>query len=240
MSGGVERRTIYDGRFEFSVDTDLQKLIGWTGGKTHVTVFQIQNTKAGIAEYAGSIADPSNIDALQTTRLFTAWFEQSFNDVVSLRIGQLAADDEFFTSDTAGGLINGTFGWASILAANMLHGGPAYPLAAPGVRAKFTPGGDFTVLAAVFTGDPPGPIAARLTGTTSIRRPATATAPTLSRSTAARCGWAKCNTPSIKASTPSACRASTSSAPGTRPPLSPISISGSARAATCSRSPTVR
>jgi porin len=156
LSGGVERRTLYGGRLEFSLDTDLQKLIGWTGGKTHVTVYQIQNTKGGIAEYAGSIADPSNIDALRTTRLFTAWFEQSFNDVASLRVGQLAADDEFFTSDTAGGLIDGTFGWASNLAANMLHGGPAYPLAAPGVRAKFTPGGDFTVLAAVFTGDPAG------------------------------------------------------------------------------------
>ena len=156
LSGGVERRTVYDGRLDFSVDTDLQKLIGWTGGKTHVTVFQIQNTKAGIDEYAGSIADPSSIDALRTTRLYTAWFEQSFNDVASLRIGQLAADDEFFTSETAGGLINGTFGWASNLAANILHGGPSDPMAAPGVRAKFTPAGDFTVLAAVFTGDPVG------------------------------------------------------------------------------------
>ena len=52
----------------------------------------------------------------------------------SLRIGQLAADDEFLTSATSGGLINGTFGWAAMLAANMISGGPAYPLATPGVR----------------------------------------------------------------------------------------------------------
>lgn len=156
VSGGLQKRGVYDGLVEFRVNTDLQKLVGWTGGRTQVSVFQIQNTKGGIAEYAGSIADPSSIDARQTTRLFTAWFEQSFGHVAWLRIGQLAADSEFFWSETAGALINGTFGWGNILSANILHGGPAYPLAAPGVRAKFTPGGDFTVLAAVFTGDPAG------------------------------------------------------------------------------------
>jgi porin len=155
-SGGLERKTSYEGRFEFSVDTDLQKLIGWTGGSTHVTVFQIHNSGHNIGEHAGAIADPSNIDALATTRLFTAWFEQNFNDRVSVRAGQLAADDEFLTSDTAGGLINGTFGWAGIMAANITNGGPAYPLAAPGVRVKVNPTEQLSVLGAVFAGDPAG------------------------------------------------------------------------------------
>lgn len=53
-------------------------------------------------------------------------------------------------------MINGSFGWGNILAANMLHGGPAYPLAAPGVRLKVTPNENLSVLAAVFTGDPAG------------------------------------------------------------------------------------
>ena len=81
VSGGLQKRGVYDGLVEFRVNTDLQKLVGWTGGRTQVSVFQIQNTKGGIAEYAGSIADPSSIDARQTTRLFTAWFEQSFGHV---------------------------------------------------------------------------------------------------------------------------------------------------------------
>jgi porin len=155
-SGGIERGTSYEGRFEFSVDTDLEKLIGWTGGSTHFTIFQIHNSGQNIGERAGAIADPSNIDALPTTRLFTAWFEQNFNDVVSVRAGQLAADDEFLTSETAGGLINGTFGWAGIMAANITNGGPAYPLAAPGVRVKVNPTANLSVLGAVFAGDPAG------------------------------------------------------------------------------------
>ena len=157
LSGGVRRQASYEGRLEFSVDTNLEKLTGWSGASTHVTVYNIHNGGRVAADNTGSIADPSNIDALATTRLFTAWFQQNFaNDAVSLRLGQIAADDEFIGSPTAGGLINGTFGWAGILAANMTSGGPAYPLATPGVRLALKPSDELTVLAAVFAGDPAG------------------------------------------------------------------------------------
>jgi porin len=156
LSGGINRAGSYEGRAEFSVDADLEKLIGWTGGTAHVTVFNIHSSRNNVAANVGSIADPSNIDALSTTRLFTAWFEQNFADRFSVRAGQLAADDEFITSLTAGGLINGTFGWAGVLAANMTNGGPAYPLATPGVRVKAMPTENLSVLAAVFSGDPAG------------------------------------------------------------------------------------
>ena len=157
LSSGVSRRASYEGRLEFSVDTDLQKLLGWTGATTHFTLYQIHNSGHNVAENVGSITDPSNIDALPTTRLFTAWFEQSFNEWFSVRVGQLAGDDEFITSPTAGGLINGTFGWASILAADMRSGGPAYPLATPGARLKINATNNLTLLAAVYSGDPAGP-----------------------------------------------------------------------------------
>jgi porin len=157
LSGGLHRRASYEGRGELSVDTDLQKLIGWTGGSTHVTVFNIHNGSwFNAADNVGSITDVSNIDARATTRLFTAWYEQSFRERFSVRIGQIAGDGEFFTSDTAGGLINGTFGWANIFGSNMISGGPAYPLATPGVRVQVKASEHINVLAAVFSGDPAG------------------------------------------------------------------------------------
>ncbi len=157
LSGGIRHATSYEGRAEFTIDTDLDKLIGWTGASTHVAAFNIHDGGRNAADNVGSIADPSNIDALATTRLFTAWLQQNFyNDMISIRIGQLAGDDEFLTSETAGGLINGTFGWAGILAANMTNGGPAYPLATPGVRLQLEPMDRLTILSAVFSGDPAG------------------------------------------------------------------------------------
>ena len=136
LSGGHRARArSYEGRFEFSVDTDLQKLIGWTGATTHVTVYQIHNGGHNAADNVGSIADPSNIDALPTTRLFTAWFQQNcFDDRSRCASASSRPTTNSSPAPTAGGLINGTFGWAGILAANMLSGGPAYPLATPGAR----------------------------------------------------------------------------------------------------------
>ena len=88
-------------------------------------------------------------------------------------------------------MINGTFGWAGILGANMLSGGPAYPLATPGVRVAVKPTDQITALPRCSPAIRPAPIA------TTFRRPAIATAPP-SALPAARCGWANCNTRSIR------------------------------------------
>lgn len=156
LRGGVKRDTSYEGRLDLQIDADLEKLIGWTGGKTQVRAFHIHKSQYNAAEFVGSIADPSNIDATPTNRLFTAWFQQEFDKIASIRVGQLAADDEFLTSQTAGGLINGTFGWATMMAANLPSGGPAYPLATPGARLQINLSESFSLLGAVFSGDPAG------------------------------------------------------------------------------------
>ena len=156
LRGGLKRGTSYEGRGDGIVNTDLEKLIGWTGGSTHVRAFQIHKYRQNAADLVGSIADPSNIDATSTTRLFTAWFQQDFGKAGSIRVGQLAADDEFLTSTTAGGLINGTFGWATMLASNLPSGGAAYPLATPGARLQINLTESFQLLAGAFSGDPAG------------------------------------------------------------------------------------
>jgi porin len=158
LSGGLHERPSYVGRLEFSVDTDLQKLIGLQGASTHVTVYQIHDIDGVNAESnVGALADPSNVDALPTTRLFTAWYQQELaNGRLSLRIGQLAADDEFMISSTAARMLNATWGWPVGFSANLPSTGPVYPLAAPGVRAKYDATKDVSVLAALFSGNPAG------------------------------------------------------------------------------------
>ena len=156
LSGGLKRGTTYEGLLAVQVDTNLYKLVGWTGATTHVEVFQIHNVNnRNAADFAGSLADPSNIDALRATRLYTAWFQQEFAPFGSIRIGQFAAD-EFFASTTALGLINGTFGWPTVMDANLPSGGPADPLATPGARLQINPSDRVSLLAAVFSGDPAG------------------------------------------------------------------------------------
>src|SRR5450432_799212 len=158
LAGGFRQGVSYEHRFELSFDLDLDKAFGWSGGSAHTTFYQIGHANGlPAANYVGSIADPSNIEALPATRLFTAWFQQNFfDDKVSLRVGQIAADDEFLISPTATNLINSTFGYATLLAANQLQGGPVYPLATPGVRLQLKPTEQIAILSAVFSGAPAG------------------------------------------------------------------------------------
>lgn len=156
-SGGVKRGAIHFGRLDLSVDADLDKLVGWTGGRFYANAFLIYGR--GLSRNnVMNLATISEIEALPDQRLYNAYFEQSFfNDRLNIRAGQQAADVEFFDSETDDLFINGTFGWPAIKASNLPAGGPAPPIAVPGVRVKAALSDQVTAYAAVFNGDPSGP-----------------------------------------------------------------------------------
>lgn len=155
-SGGFEQSAHYDGRLELFVNMDMRKMVGWKGLCFHANAYQIHGTSI-TAENLGALMPVSFIEATPATRLFEVWFEQSFGEMASVRIGQLAADSEFLLSEGGGYFINGTWGWPSITAADLPSGGPAYPLATPGVRLQLKPTDALTTRVAVFNGDPVGP-----------------------------------------------------------------------------------
>ncbi len=110
VSGGTGRGAIHLGRFDFSVDADLEKLFGWTGGRFVANAFEIYG-RGLTRNYVHNLATISEIEALPEARLYTAYFEQSFyNNALNIRVGQQAADVEFFDSETDDLFINGTFG----------------------------------------------------------------------------------------------------------------------------------
>lgn len=156
-TGGVARGAIHFGRLDLSVDADLDKLVGWTGGRFYANAFVIYGR--GLSRnYVHNLATISEIEALPDQRLYNAYFEQSFFDGrLSIRAGQQAADVEFFDSETDDLFINGTFGWPAIKASNLPAGGPAPPIAVPGIRLKATLSDQVTLFGAVFNGDPSGP-----------------------------------------------------------------------------------
>ncbi|HZT87484.1 MAG TPA: carbohydrate porin [Stellaceae bacterium] len=157
VTGGVRRGAVYEGQLGVSLDADLGKLVGWPGAKAHVNAIEIHGSGPSADLLGGNLMTVSNIEARPTLRLYALWLEQNFaDDRLSVRIGQLAADAEFITSNTAGGLINGTFGWPLLTAADTRGGGPAYPLPQPGVRLQAKSAEDVTVRAALFSAQPGG------------------------------------------------------------------------------------
>ncbi len=159
VSGGTSCGAIHLGRFEFSVDADLDKLVGWTGGRFFANTYEIYG-RGLTRNYIHNLATISETEALPDARLYMAYFEQSFyNNALNIRIGQQAADVEFFDSETDDLFINGTFGWPAIKASNLPAGGPAPPIGALGIRVKAALSDRITAFGAVFNGNParPGP-----------------------------------------------------------------------------------
>ena len=154
-SGGIRRGAIYDGRLDFGVDADLEKLFGWSGTKFHANV--INNHGDGLSrEYLGNLMTVSNIEAINHTRLYELWIEKTFGNV-ALRFGQFGADVEFDNSKYAGSLLNAAFGWPPISSVDLPAGGPAFPLSALGVRARAKFSDQLTLLLAMFDGNAAGP-----------------------------------------------------------------------------------
>lgn len=156
VSGGVERSAHYAGLLEMYADIDLETLAGWRGLSLRASGYQIHGTSIS-GENLASLAAVSNVEAYPSTRLFELWLEQRLlDDRVAIRIGQVAADAEFFAADGGGYFINSTFGWTAISSDNVPVGGPIYPIATPGARVSFEPNDNLKLMAGVWNGDPVG------------------------------------------------------------------------------------
>ena len=148
ISGGLKRGTVYEGRLNLAIDADLQKLIGVDQLTFHANMFQIHG--GGLSR--GSLQNlfvVSGIEALPSTRLYEAYFEKQWGTKrVSLKVGQLAADSEFFNTKYTDVLTNASMGWPAITSTDLPSGGPSPPLAAMGARVLVNVTEQLSVLAA--------------------------------------------------------------------------------------------
>jgi porin len=155
--GGIKQATIYQGLLATTLTLDLEKLANWPGASLYAEGYQISGR--GLSRTSvGNLLAISNIEALASTRLVDLWLQQEFLErKASLRIGQIALDDEFYISQYSANFINSTFGCPDLLSVDLSSGGPCYPFAAPGVRLRAAPTTGLTISAAVFNGNPAPP-----------------------------------------------------------------------------------
>ena len=164
VSGGIRQGALYGGKLEAAVSANLEKLIGWQGLSFFSNAFQIHRTSGPRDEHFTSLITISNIEAFSSTRLSELWFEQKFfDDRFSIRFGQLTTDAEFFISDYSRMFISSD--WPTIMGANVPSGGPAYPLATPGIRWKFDANAHWSMLLGLYNGDPGNQATVNRTGT---------------------------------------------------------------------------
>jgi len=157
-AGGVRQGVIYEGLTQFGIGVDTEKVFGLVGGTFNATGYQIHGRGLSQNALGNNLNTVSSLEAPRGTLLFELWYEQVLLDKkLAIRVGQLAADQEFMISQYAGLFLNHTFGWSTFPSTDLPSGGPAFPLATLGVRLKYIPRDDLSLLFGVFNGDPAGP-----------------------------------------------------------------------------------
>jgi porin len=164
LRGGLKTGGTYDGLTTVTLGLDTQKAFNLPGGTFNVSALQIHGRN--LSEYnLGTLNTASGIEAQDTTRLWELWYQQSFlNKRVDVKVGQQSIDQEFMVSQYAATFINTMFGWPGLPSYDMPSGGPAYPLAALGVRVRGQITPSLTGLFGVYDGDPLGNDPKSLTG----------------------------------------------------------------------------
>ncbi len=149
--GGLRQGGIYEGYAKFGVGLNLERALGWEGSTLYANLLY-PHGESLTQNYVRDLNGVSNIDGYDSIRLYKFWFQKNFSgDRFSFRIGQIAADKEFFTSASAGVFINNAFGTPAVFSQNIT--GPIYPVSAPGVRLRWEPTTAFSLRMAAFSGD---------------------------------------------------------------------------------------
>ena len=156
-TGGRATGLIYEGATNLSVDVDMEKAIGISGGTMRISALQIHGRGLS-TNYVSNLNVISSAEATRATRLYELWYQQTFfGGAADIRVGQQSADLEFAISSYGGLFVNASFGWPTSFAVSLPGGGPAYPLGVLGARLRVRPRDDTTVLLAVFNGSPAPP-----------------------------------------------------------------------------------
>jgi porin len=152
--GGRQTGVRHDGFGDLGIDADLERIAGWRGGAFRVRWISYHGGKPSedlVGQFAAQNLSGTETEA-SSFRFYTIFFEQSlFDDKLTVKVGQLAADDDFMLSRVGGELMNATFGDVSSLPDGI--SAPVYPIAAPGLYLELRPTEELFARIGAYTGD---------------------------------------------------------------------------------------
>ena len=151
VTGSQEHHLTYFGRFRFTTDIDFNKLSGFDGELFFSPIWQYgQNLSA---QYLHTNTLTSSIAGPNSVRIDQFWYQQGlFDDMLKIKVGQVAAVNEFGATDFFDILFNDELGYAPNAIFNTKQ--PFSPAGKPGIvfwgdLSDITPG--LYAKAGVFT-----------------------------------------------------------------------------------------
>lgn len=126
----------------------------WSGGTA--MIYLLSNTGTDPSTFVGDAQVSSNIEAYDSQRLYEFWYNQVLaDDKIEILVGLHDLNSEFYTNDCAGLFNNSSFGIGADVASNAPIS--VFNLTAPGLRIKYTPRENISILGAIYDGDPGDP-----------------------------------------------------------------------------------
>jgi porin len=150
-SGGARQGVVSDGLVNLALDFDLEKMTAGDvdGLIIHANALYLYGPSLS-KEDVGDLSGTTSISGYNTIRLQELWLEKSFlNQRLSIRIGNMAVDNEFFQSPSSALFVNNTFVDFALFGDNIINA-PLFPVASPGVRLKLMPTSNTYVMAGVY------------------------------------------------------------------------------------------
>jgi porin len=152
-SDTVNGRARYLDSTSFTLDLNLAELTGHTGPILHADLNITSGASAN--DDIGTLQGVDNIESgRERTRIYELWAEQGFFDgKFSARAGFQEINSEFNATDSAGMLLNASFGLTPELSGTGSNGPSTYPSTAPSLRLFAAVNESVDVLAAAFNAD---------------------------------------------------------------------------------------
>lgn len=152
--GGREKGFRYTGSWEGDLDIDAEKLLSWKGTKFHLS-FIWGMGKSLSQNDIGNQFEVSNVFIGDSFWLWELYWEQSFfEDVINIRIGRLAAEEDFAFSPLYDNFVSAIIDDIPITFTLNEPGFSSQPAAYWGVRTKVKPNEKFYVMGGIYNSDP--------------------------------------------------------------------------------------
>jgi porin len=156
VTGGIHTGADYDGVLGFGLGVNTAKAFGWPGGIFNISGYELRGRDLS-TDNLYTLQTASSFEALDTTRLWELWYQQSFTGgKADIKLGLQSIDQEFTISLQSQLFINTAGGFPVLPSLDLYAAGPTYPLSSLGLRLRVHPNDTWAVLSGVFQDNPPG------------------------------------------------------------------------------------
>ena len=153
ISGGKRRGVAFEGLGHAMMDVDLERAFGWSSTVFRISSLWLHGTSPS-SRFVGDDLAVSYIDGFDSLRLYETWIEKTFwENRLSVRAGNLLADEEFCAAGYGYIFLNAAFGWPTFISGNTLNSGPAFFVPGLGGRLRYELNESWYLQAGIYDGD---------------------------------------------------------------------------------------